>query len=85
MSKTLSKKPSEYLKDNFAITTSGMYSVPAFMCAYSTIGVDNILFATDYVAKSKMEEGVAWMNSVPISKADREKVYHLNAEKIFHV
>ncbi len=78
----LKKKPSEYIKDNFYVTTSGMFSQPAFLCVYLVLGADNILFAVDYPFEQS-EEGVRFMDMVPISDSDKEKVYHLNAERTF--
>jgi predicted TIM-barrel fold metal-dependent hydrolase len=42
--KNMPKKPSEYFKNNFMITTSGAFSWPSLLCAYLQIGADNILF-----------------------------------------
>ena len=45
-------------------------------------GVDHILFSVDYpFADSK--EAVAFLNEAPISPADREKIGHTNAERLF--
>lgn len=76
------RKPSEYFKDNFFVTTSGMFSQPPFMCAYQVLGADNIFFAVDYPYEPN-EVAVQFMNSVPICDGDKEKIYHLNAEKLF--
>jgi len=75
------KKPSEYIKDNFLITTSGLFSQPALLCAYMELGADNILFAVDYPFQSN-KEAVQFMGSVPICDSDKEKIYHLNAERL---
>ena len=78
----LKKKPSAYVKDNFLVTTSGMFSQPPFLCSYLALGADNICFAIDYPRES-CEQAVRFMDSVPICDADKEKVYHLNVEKLF--
>jgi len=80
----LKKKPSEYVKDNFFLTTSGMFYQPALICAYLGLGADNILFAVDYPAESSTE-AVAFMDAAPIAPSDKEKIYHLNAEKLFKI
>jgi 5-carboxyvanillate decarboxylase len=79
MAKNLRKKPSEYMKDNFFITTSGNFSQPALLCAMLTFGADNILFAVDYPYESS-EAAVRFMDAASISASDKEKIYHLNAE-----
>lgn len=81
MAKKLSKKPSEYIKDNFRITTSGMFSIPPFLCSYLTLGADNILFAVDFPYESS-ETAVNFIQAAPISDRDKEKICHLNAEKL---
>jgi len=77
----LLKKPSEYVKNNFLVTTSGMFWLPAFICAYLALGADNILFAVDYPFESN-KEAIQFMETVPICDHDKEKIYHLNAEKL---
>jgi len=78
----IKKRPSEYFKENFFLSTSGMCSNPALMCAYMELGADNIMFAVDYPIEST-EEAVSFMDSASICASDKEKIYHLNAEKLF--
>ena len=75
------KIPSEYFKDNFFVSTSGMFSQPALMCTYLALGADNILFAVDYPSESAVE-AVQFMDAVPICADDKEKIYHRNVEKL---
>ncbi len=75
------KIPSQYLHDNFFVTTSGMFSQPALMCAYLTLGADRILFAVDYPFESS-REAVQFMESAPMCDSDKEKVYQLNVERL---
>ena len=80
----IKKKPSQYIKDNFFITTSGNFSVSAFFCAYSELGADRILFAVDYPMESN-KEAVQFMETLQISDSDKEKICHLNAERLFEL
>ena len=77
----MKKKPSEYIKENFFITTSGMFWHPSLLCAHLTLGADRILFAVDHPYESN-QEGVEFMETAPMSDIDKEKIYHLNAEKL---
>ncbi|MBW2065814.1 MAG: hypothetical protein JRJ03_12920 [Deltaproteobacteria bacterium] len=43
----LRKRPSDYLKENVFITTSGNYLKPAFMCGAEAMGLDMALLATN--------------------------------------
>jgi 2,3-dihydroxybenzoate decarboxylase len=78
----MSRLPSEYFKDNFVITTSGVTSPPALRHALEVLGPDLILFAADYPYES-VEEAVYFMDTAPISDGDRGKIYQTNAEKLF--
>lgn len=76
----LKKLPSEYIKGNIVITTSGKYSPGAMLCAVKEMGADRILFAADYPWVSP-KEAVELLENTGISKSDKEKIYHLNAER----
>lgn len=80
---SIAKRPSEYIKDNFVMTTSGMSFVPAFMCAYLALGAESIMFAVDYPFE-KSREAVQFMENLAISEDDKHKICHLNAEKLLN-
>jgi 5-carboxyvanillate decarboxylase len=75
------KTPSQYFKDNFYVSTSGMFWGPVTEFVIKVLGIDRILFATDYPHESA-EDAVKFMESLPVSKTEREKIYHLNAERL---
>jgi len=75
------KKPSQYLKDNFYVDTSGMFSPLTLSYTCMAYGADNIMFAVDHPFESNME-AVKFIEDAPISDSDKEKICHLNAEKI---
>jgi 2,3-dihydroxybenzoate decarboxylase len=75
------KKPSQYLKDNFYITTSGMFSIPPLLCSYLTLGAASILFAVDYPYESS-KMAVEFMETAPICDTDKERILHINAEQL---
>lgn len=74
-------KPSDYFGRNIMVTTSGNASIPAFECTRATVGMDNILLGTDHPFES-MTECIEFLDSCPMSKEDREKLYWKNAEKL---
>jgi 5-carboxyvanillate decarboxylase len=80
--KKLEKLPSNYFKDNFFITTSGMFWQPPLICACLVLGADRILFAIDYPNESA-KEGVRFIKEASICDNDKEKICHLNAERLF--
>lgn len=77
-------RPSEYIKRNFVMTTSGMNFMPAFLCAHLALSSDNILFATDYPFE-KTRQAVKFIEDLEISDTDKHKICHMNAEKLFHL
>lgn len=77
----LTKRPSQYFKENFYITTSGMFWPPALQFVNTVLGADRILFSVDYNAQSNIE-AVEFIESTPISDSDKKKICHLNAEKL---
>jgi 2,3-dihydroxybenzoate decarboxylase/5-carboxyvanillate decarboxylase len=80
----LKLKPSEYFKRNFVITTSGQESHLALDFSIKALGADNVLWAIDYPYQPTAP-AVAFMDSAPISDVDKAKVYHQNAERVFHI
>ena len=78
----LRNKPSEYLKENFYVTTSGMAWQPPILYAQSVLGVDRVLYAMDYPYQFVPDE-VKVTDDLPISDADKKKFYQTNAEKVF--
>ena len=77
----LSKKPSEYLKNNVFVTTSGNYYQPAFMCTYEAMGIDKILLGTDYPYEDP-EECIQFLEGLPLSQEDKDKIYSINASQL---
>lgn len=78
----LKKKPSDYFKENFVVTTSGMNWWPAVEMCQHVLGADKVLFAVDYPFEDGAE-AVALVDAMPMSDADFEKFYHGNAERVF--
>jgi 5-carboxyvanillate decarboxylase len=80
----MTRRPSDYVKDNFILTISGVFFQPAFLCAYLALGADRIGFAVDAPFES-YKKAVDFMDSLSICDSDKEKIYHLNAERLFKI
>jgi len=79
------KKPvSAYLGENVHYTFSGFNFLPTFLDLLLEVGVDRIMFSTDHPYQS-MAEGRAFLDRLPVSNADRERIAHGNAERLFGV
>lgn len=74
--------PSEYLRQNFYYTTSGMAWQPVILFAQSVLGVDRVLYAMDYPYQYVPEE-VKITDNLPIGDEAKLKLYQLNAERVF--
>jgi 2,3-dihydroxybenzoate decarboxylase len=79
--KGLKKAPLDYLRDNLAVTTSGNWFEPAFVCTLLALGADNILFAIDWPYEAN-KTGMDFLRKLSISDSDREKIAHGNAERL---
>jgi 2,3-dihydroxybenzoate decarboxylase len=77
----LRKTPLQYLRENLLVTTSGNWYEPAFLCTLLALGADNILFAIDWPYEAN-KTGTEFLRKISISEADREKIAHLNAERL---
>ncbi len=73
---------SDYLRENFHITTSGNFSDPALACALAALGADRIMFSVDYPYED-MAMGAAWFDAAPLSEADRARIGRTNAIELF--
>jgi predicted TIM-barrel fold metal-dependent hydrolase len=77
----LKKTAAEYLTQNLVITCSGQFSPPALLCSLMAFGADNLLFSVDWPYESN-RVGVDFLNQLPISPADKEKIAHGNAARL---
>ena len=66
---------------HFWITTSGHFSTPALICALLELGIDRILFSVDWPYADNLP-GMRWMETVPLSATDKDKMFNGNARKL---
>jgi 5-carboxyvanillate decarboxylase len=78
------RKPSEYVRDNFAITTSGVEDPLALRYCIDKIGEDRIMWAIDHPYQPTTP-AVSFIETAPITEEQREKIAHGNAERIFRI
>jgi 2,3-dihydroxybenzoate decarboxylase len=76
------RTPSRYIRENMAVTLSGMYSREPLLCALAALGEDRVMFSADYPFESAAEAG-AFMDEVELSPAQREAVAFGNASRLF--
>lgn len=73
--------PSKIILDRVYITTSGVFSTSAFLCALTSFGADRILFSVDYPYSSAVP-AKRWLDGMPVSPADKRKIVHGNADRL---
>lgn len=74
----LQRPVSAYLRQNVYYTFSGFNFTPVFLNLLLEVGVDRILFSADY-PYSSMEKARSFLDNLPVSTADRERIAHGNA------
>jgi 2,3-dihydroxybenzoate decarboxylase len=80
----LKKEPSQYIRDNIAVTLSGMYSAEPLQCAIAALGPSRVMFSADYPFESIAEAG-HFMDNVSMSKEQREDIAFRNAERLLDI
>jgi 2,3-dihydroxybenzoate decarboxylase len=80
----IKKRPADYIRDNFLVTTSGMFYHPSLLCTLFSLGADKILFAVDYPFES-CQDAVKFIESAPIGNNDKERICHTNAESFLRL
>jgi 2,3-dihydroxybenzoate decarboxylase len=78
----LGKKPSDYIKQNFVVTTSGMSSAEPLNCALAALGNDRVMFAADYPFEQAAEAG-EFLDTTPLADPVREGIAFKNAVREF--
>jgi 5-carboxyvanillate decarboxylase len=76
--------PSEIFRRNFWITTSGMEFGPALKYSIDVLGAERIMWAVDYPFMPSAP-AAQFLDNVEISDADKELIYHENAERLFRL
>lgn len=84
VAKQLQRPVPEYFLHNFHITTSGFFTDPPLLLAMQVMGADRIMFSVDYPFSTN-EQGRAFLDHASISPADKEKISHLNAERLLRL
>ena len=77
-------KPIEFKKtfcDHFYVTTSAFFSTPALLCTILQMGIDRVLFSVDWPFMENVP-GMEWMEIVPLSEEDKQKMYNGNARRL---
>jgi hypothetical protein len=70
--------------DQVWITTAGFFTTVPFVAALMSFGVDRIMFSVDYPFASNVRAR-AFLDALPVSPSDREKIAHGNADRLLRL
>jgi 2,3-dihydroxybenzoate decarboxylase len=76
----LAKEPSDYIKQNIVVTTSGMCSAEPLNCTLAALGKDRVMFGADYPFESAQEAG-EFLDHVPLAEPLRQDIASGNAAR----
>ena len=83
--KTLySRSLRQMITDQVWVTTSGFFTMIPFVAALMAFGVDRLMFSVDYPFASNARAR-AFLDSLPVSPADKAKIAHGNADKLLRL
>jgi len=69
----LARRPSQYVKDNIVVATSGMCAAEPLNCTIDALGYDRVMFAADYPFES-VEEAGHFIDSVLLKDSVRTAI-----------
>jgi len=78
------KKIADYFNANFYLTTSGNFRTQTLIDAILEIGVDRILFSTDWPFEN-IDHAAVWFDAASISENDRLRIGRTNAARLFRL
>jgi uncharacterized protein len=73
-----------YLRENVHYTFAGFNFPATFLDLLLEVGVDRIMFSVDHPYGS-MAEARTFLDHIPVSASDRERIAHGNAERLFNL
>jgi len=76
----LAKRPSQYVKDNIVVATSGMCAAEPLHCTISALGHERVMFAADYPFESS-DEAAHFIDGVALAGKVRSDICFDNAVK----
>jgi uncharacterized protein len=78
----LQRRLGDYLRQNVHYTFAGFNFPATFLDLLLEVGVERIMFSVDYPYGS-MAKAREFLENLPVSADDRERIAHGNAEKLF--
>jgi 2,3-dihydroxybenzoate decarboxylase len=80
----LNKRPSDYIRENIVVTTSGMFSFEPIDCALKALGRENVMYSADYPFEDPVEAG-AFMDELPLDAGVVADICYNNAARLLRI
>lgn len=80
--KPMQRLPSDYIRENIWVTTSGMNYWPQLRMTLDVLGHDRVMYATDYPFE-KQAEAVGFVEAMPLSTSDKKALFEDVAARVF--
>lgn len=80
----LKRLPSEYFREHFVVTTSGMNYRAPLDAALAALGPDKVLFAADHPMEVQ-KDAVDEMEAMPLPPDLKRKIFETNARRVFRL
>ena len=80
--KPLKKKPSDYFRENFYFTNSGVAWEPPIKFLQDVLGRERVMYAMDYPYQYKVEE-VTDLDNMDMDDETKKMFFETNAKKLF--
>jgi hypothetical protein len=77
----LQRPVADYFYQHFYVTPSGLFTLPPFLLTLQIMGAERIMYSVDYPYVPD-EQARSFLEDAPLSPTDREKIAHLNAERV---
>ena len=80
--KPMQRMPSDYIRENLWVTTSGMNYWPQLRMTLDVMGRDRVMYATDFPFE-KQAEAVGFVEAMPLSTSDKKALFEDVATRVF--
>jgi len=80
----VNRKPSDYVRQNIWITTSGMNDADALRFCLAKLGPERILWAVDYPYQ-ETAEAVSFLDEMDLAAPAKAAIFGGNAERLFRI
>jgi len=74
----------EYLRNNFYVTTSGNYHTTTLKCAIEELGAGRVMFSVDYPFE-ECADAASWFDNCDIGAAEKEMIGRTTAAQLFNL